>query len=97
MHSYIDLYFSPEGLSPLEVAERIRAAAGLTFVIGPHDLVFEWTNVHEFHDLLTKVHSALRDTGVTYRVETIADEPAFIEPVPWPPPIVRGPTAHPGF
>ena len=97
MHSYIDLFFSPEGLSPLEVAERIRASSGLAFVIGPHDLVFEWTTVDEFHDLLTKVHTALRDTGVVYRVETVQDDPQFIEPVPWPPPIVRGPATHPGF
>ena len=97
MHSYIDLYFSPEGLSPLEVAERLRSAAGLKFIIGAHDVVFEWSTVDEFHDLLTRVHTALRDTGVVYHVETVADEPAFIEPVPWPPPIHRGSPLHPGF
>ncbi|HYA58437.1 MAG TPA: hypothetical protein VEH57_08285 [Thermoplasmata archaeon] len=97
MHSYIDLYFSPEGVSPLDIAERIRSATGLPLIPGPHDLVFEWRTVEEFHDLLAKVHAALRGTGVVYRVETVSDEPAFIEPVPWPPPIHRGRPVHPGF
>jgi len=97
MHSYIDLYFAPEGLSPLAVADRVRSASGLSFVIGPHDLVFEWSTVEEFHAQIARVHEALRGTGVTYRVETVQEEPAYIEPVPWPPPLVRGSTTHPGF
>jgi hypothetical protein len=97
MHTYIDLYFAPEGVSPLDIADRVRKASGLSFIIGPHDLAFEWTTIEEFHDILGKIHIALRGTGVVYRVETIAEEPAFIEPIPWPPPLSRGHATHPGF
>jgi hypothetical protein len=97
MHSYIDLYFAPDGVSPLEIADRLRMAAGLSFIMGPHDLAFEWTNVEEFREMLARVHAALRGTGVTYRVETVSEEPAFVEPIPWPPPAGSTPASHPGF
>jgi hypothetical protein len=97
MHSYIDLYFSAEGISPLDVSDRVRAAAGYEFIIGPHDIAFEWHTVEEFRTKLSKVHAALKGTGVFYRIETVSDEPGFIEPVVWPPPMVgRNPT-HPGY
>ena len=83
-------------MSPLEISERLRKTAGLSFIIGPHDLAFEWGNVEEFQSMLTKVHEALRGTGVFYRVETVSEDPAYIEPIPWPPPISRGRT-HPGY
>jgi len=97
MHSYIDLYFTPESVSPIEIADRVKRVAGLSFIIGPHDLVFEWRTDAEFHERLSGVHAALKGTGVLYRVETIADEPGFVEPVPWPPPLTRGDAIHPGF
>ncbi|HTS33701.1 MAG TPA: hypothetical protein VMI55_07195 [Thermoplasmata archaeon] len=97
MHSYVDLFFAPEGTSPLDVSERLRKHTGLSFIIGPHDLAFEWRTMEEFRDHLAKIHAALQGTGVLYRVETVPDEPAFVDPVPWPPPISRGPTPHPGY
>jgi hypothetical protein len=97
MHSYVDLFFSPEAVSPLEIADRIRKHSGLSFVIGPHDLAFEWRTVEEFHETLGKVHQCLKGTGVLYRIETVAEEPAYIEPIPWPPPLARGHATHPGF
>jgi hypothetical protein len=97
MHSYVDLFFSPDGASPLEISDRLKKVAGLSFIIGAHDLAFEWTNVDEFRDQLQKVHEALRGSGILYRIETVADEPGFVEPVPWPPPIHRGPAPHPGY
>ncbi|HLM90518.1 MAG TPA: hypothetical protein VK424_00450 [Thermoplasmata archaeon] len=96
MHSFVDLYFAPEGVSPLEISERLRKTAGLSFIIGPHDLAFEWGTVEEFQAMLHKVHEALRGTGVFYRVETVTEDPAYIEPIPWPPPITRSRT-HPGY
>ena len=97
MHTYIDLYFTPESLAPLEIAKRLRHHAGLSFIIGPHDLAFEWKSEEEFHALLTKIHAALKGTGVLYRVETVAEEPAYIEPIPWPPPLPRHDPAHPAY
>ncbi|MGD0257586.1 MAG: hypothetical protein ABSB90_06875 [Thermoplasmata archaeon] len=97
MHSYIDLYFSPEGVSPLDVADRLRSMAGLSFVVGNHDLAFEWDTVDQFRATLGKIHTALEGTGVSYRVETVAEEPTFVPPVPWPPILPRSPSTHPGF
>jgi hypothetical protein len=97
MHSYIDLYFSPEGLSPLDIADKLRATAGLTFVVGSHDLAFEWDTVEQFRATLGKVHEALRGTGVTYHVETVAEDPNYVDPIPWPPVLPHRPPNHPGF
>jgi hypothetical protein len=96
MHSYVDLYFAPEGVSPLDIADRLRATTGLSFVVGSHDLAFEWDTVEQFRAMLGKVHEALKGTGVSYRVETVAEEPAFVEPIPWPPVLPRSPPNHPG-
>jgi len=96
MHSYIDLYFAAEGVSPLEISDRVRAAAGLAFIIGPHDIAFEWSTVEEFRDRLSMIHAALHGTGVFYRIETVSDEPSFVDPVVWPPIVRTGPT-HPGY
>jgi hypothetical protein len=97
MHSYVDLYFTPESVSPLEISERLRAVAGLSFIIGPHDLVFEWELEKQFQERLHKVHEALKGTGVFYRVETVSEDPGFVEPFPWPPPMPRRDPVHPGF
>ncbi len=97
MHSYVDLYFTPESLSPLEISDRIKSVAGLSFIMGAHDLVFEWTNEKEFRERLAKIHDALKGTGILYRVETVSDDPGFIEPLPWPPPMPRRDPVHPAY
>jgi hypothetical protein len=97
LHTYIDLYFAPEGVSPLEVADRLRRHAELTYIVGPHDLVFEWRTVEEFRERLEKVHQALQGTGVSYRVQSSADDSLFVEPVSWPPSLQTEPQAHPGY
>ncbi len=97
MHTYIDLYFTPESSSPLEIAKRLRRHTALSFIIGPHDLTFEWKSEPEFHEQLSKIHDALKGTGVLYRVETVAEDPSFIEPIPWPPPLPRNDPVHPAY
>jgi len=97
MRSHIDLYFAPGDVTPLEIADRIQRATGLSFVRGPHDLSFEWETVEEFRQMLARVHEALRGSGALYRVETVVDSPEFVAPLPWPPPLPRGPPTHPGF
>ena len=97
MHSYVDLYFTPDSASPLELSERLRAVAGLSFIIGPHDLVFDWDTEHEFKERLAKIHDALQGSRVLYRIETVSDAPDFVPPVSWPPPMPRRDPEHPGF
>ena len=95
MRTYIDLYFAPESASPLDLARRIRERAGLGFIIGPHDLAFDRTTVDEFRSTLARLHDALKGSGALYRVETVPEEPTFVEPVPWPPPLRPGGPAQP--
>ena len=97
MHAYIDLYFSPEGVSPLEIAERVHQHVGLTFIVGEHDLVMEWSTPAQFRILLDKVHEALKGTGVRYRVESVLDDPTFVDPIPWPPPMSDTERQHPAY
>ncbi len=98
VHTYIDLYFAPESVSPLDLARRIREETGLEFIIGPHDLAFEWSTVEEFRERLSRVHAVLKGSGVLYRVETVRDDPTYVEPMPWPPPArVREATHHPAY
>lgn len=98
MHTYVDLYFAPESVSPLDLAQRIHDQAGLRFIIGPHDLAFGWSTVEEFRFTLARLHDALKGTGVFYRLETVRDEPTYVEPVPWPPAIRDGtPSLHPAY
>lgn len=84
MRSYIDLYFAPDSLAPPEIRDRVRAGTGMSFIRGPHDLVFDWTTEEEFRVKLLRIHESLKGTGVYYRVETVQDETGAIEPVPWP-------------
>ncbi|HXQ93826.1 MAG TPA: hypothetical protein VN864_01455 [Thermoplasmata archaeon] len=97
MHTYIDLYFTPDGVSPLEIADRLRHQANLEFIVGPHDLVFQWASVEDFRTTLEKIHKALHGTGVSYRVQSTSDDPMFVEPVAWPPSLQPGPQQHPGY
>ena len=97
MHTYVDLYFTPESASPLVLSERLRTIAGLSFIIGAHDLVFDWEHEHEFQERLAKIHEALKGSGVLYRVETVSEGPDFVPPMPWPPPMPRRDPEHPGF
>ena len=97
MHTYIDLYFTPESTTPFEIAKRLRDHAGLSFIIGPHDLAFEWRTEDEFHARIAKIHAALKGSGVFYRVETVPEDPGFIEPIPWPPPLPRNDPIHPAY
>ena len=97
MYSYVDLYFAPDGMTPLEVAERLHRAAEVTYIVGPHDLCFSWRTVDEFRERMQRIHGALRGTGVSYRVESVEEHPAFVEPETWPPAIVSEPRPNPAF
>jgi len=45
----------------------------LEFIIGRHDLAFDWSTVEEFREMLTKIHEPLKGAGALHRVETVHD------------------------
>jgi len=87
MRSYIDLSFTPGPIPPVEISRRLLQMAGLSLITGTHDLTFEWETEEEFQTRLSKIHAALTGTGVSYRVETIIEEPTAGSPAHWPPPL----------
>jgi hypothetical protein len=95
MRSYIDLYFTPGPVPPVEISKRLLRMAGISFIVGSHDLTFEWRTEEEFHARLSKIHAALSGTGVSYRVETIVQEAGAPDPVLWPPAVPRRESARP--
>jgi hypothetical protein len=97
MHTYVDLYFSPNGENPLAIADRLRRQAGVSLIVGPHDIAFEWQTVEEFRTKLSAIHDALQGSDASYRVESVEESPEFIEPTTWPPTIVRSQPSHPGY
>ena len=85
MRTYIDISFSSGGMIPTVVIERIQSLAEVKFILGEHDIVFDWRTVAEFQRVMKSVHAAFGGTGVTYRVHTVADESDLRPPVVWPP------------
>lgn len=95
MRTYVDVYFSANGESPIAIAEAVHEATGLSFIFGPHDLTFTWKDPKDFQVMIEKLSSILKARGVFYRFET-REEDDEETPVPahqlsWPP--VLTPTA----
>ncbi|MGC2034353.1 MAG: hypothetical protein WA761_02770 [Thermoplasmata archaeon] len=97
MRTYIDITFSSDGPSPIDLAERIRETLGLSFIVGSHDLMFEWSSAEEFRGRIEQVHDLLRDTGAYYRVQTAEEEPGRSPIIAWPPALTDGPQRHPAY
>jgi hypothetical protein len=97
MRTYIDLYFTSEGPSPIEVADRLRRLVGVRFITGIHDLVFDWEEPEAFRAALQGIHDALRGTGIQYHVETVSGILEGNEPVAWPPPLAPDLGQHPAY
>jgi hypothetical protein len=88
LRTYVDIYFTADGASPLTVAEAIRKATGLTFILGRHDLAFSWKEVTDFQSMIDKLYDALKDKGVFYRFETRDEEDESVvsmNQLSWPP------------
>jgi hypothetical protein len=97
MRTYVDITFSSDGPSPIDLAERIRETLGLSFIVGSHDLTFEWSTAEEFRGRIEQVHDLLRDTGAYYRVQTAEEEPGRSPIIAWPPALTDGPQRHPAY
>ena len=97
MRTFIDLTFSAEGPSPVKLAEQFKRVMGLSFIVGDHDLMFEWRTPEEFRERLEQIHAILRPTGAYYRVATAEDEVDLSPAVSWPPALNGEPRAHPAY
>lgn len=95
MITFVDLTFSPRGLHPGVVIDRLQRLEGVTSVMGEHDVMFHWKTPAEFDARVGAIHSALVDTGTTYRVFTVEDSYQSRAPVPWIPSLADEPPQHP--
>lgn len=87
MRTYVDIYFSADGATPLRVAEVLHKELGMSFVFGPHDLVFHWKELPELYATIEKLNRALEPLGVYLRFlseEETRGEPDAPE-FHWPP------------
>lgn len=97
MRSFVDITFAADGPSPMEIAEEIKRGMGLSFLVGSHDLVFEWRTPEEFRERLEQLHEFLKGTGAFYRVHTAEEEGTVSAAVAWPPALGGEPQLHPAY
>lgn len=93
MRTYVDIFFSAGGTSPMEVARAIKKEVGLSFIFGEHDLVLLWEDVADLHRMIEGLNRALKGKGVYFRFESheeTSDEPEIRE-YSWPPMISDSP------
>lgn len=95
MRTFIDITFSSDGTVPSVVADRLRDLAGVSIVVGHHDVVLDWSDVEEFRVKVKAIHDALVGTHATDRVETGEDEGAS-GTLAWPPSPASEPSENPG-
>ncbi|MGC8496619.1 MAG: hypothetical protein ACP5NL_01265 [Thermoplasmata archaeon] len=69
MKLYVKVYFSPDGISPLEII-RILKEGGFVSVFGQFDFVKEFDSEQEYNDTVTRLYNALKGTGVMFRINT---------------------------
>lgn len=73
MKLYVKIYFSTEGISPLEII-RILKEAGFLAVFGQYDFVKEFENEKEYNDIVAGLYTALKGTGALFRINTRIEE-----------------------
>jgi hypothetical protein len=70
--TYLTMWFSSEGASPVEVVERLRSL-GFKPLRGYHDHVYDWKKNVDLDDILEltgKIHETLKGLKVLYKIET---------------------------
>lgn len=87
MRTYVDIYFSPSGASPMKVAEVLKKEIGLAFVFGEHDFVINWQTTEELFEVIARMNAVLRPMGVYFRFESHeeSEQDPEIREFSWPP------------
>lgn len=73
MHTYLSLWFSSEGASPVEVSQSL-SKIGFKPMHGSYDFVYDWDKKPEIDDLLVLgnlVQQTLRGCQAMFKMETI--------------------------
>jgi hypothetical protein len=83
VRTFVDLTFAGGGLGPAKVIERLAQVHNVSFLKGPHDLVFHWETTKEYWQRVAAIHQALHGTGVTYRLATADDQGVVSVVGPW--------------
>ena len=83
MRTFVDITFAAGGVTPAKVVERLSRVRDISFLKGPHDVVFHWETTEEFWQRVGAIHQALHGTGATYRLETIDDQAIASVVSPW--------------
>jgi hypothetical protein len=96
MRTYVDIFFTAGGASPMEVARKIKKEVGISFVFGEHDFVIVWSEVSELHKKISELSKALRGMGVFFRYESHEETPSEpeIREYSWPPIMPRAPESR---
>jgi hypothetical protein len=69
MITYVKLYFSSEGASPLDIVEELRSI-GFRTEVGKYDFSITWDTPEEFGSIVKRLHSTLNGTRVRYTIMT---------------------------
>jgi len=97
MRTYIDISFSSGGMTPTAIIRRFQGLSEARFILGEHDIAFDWSTVGEFQRRMDAIHAAFNGTGVTYRVHTVPGESDLRPPVSWPPIVSPAQDENPAY
>ncbi|HDS59567.1 MAG TPA: hypothetical protein ENN54_04660 [Thermoplasmatales archaeon] len=73
MKTCLTVIFNSEGALPSQIRDRLMAL-GLQATQGSYDFVYQWKEEPDVDMLLMladRIHTALRDTGASFSLETI--------------------------
>ncbi len=86
MLTYVKIYFSTEGPSPISIAEKFSKETGLSFVRGEQDIVFEWKTSEEYRAMMEKIYQALQGSKAVLKYESVEDDTGPVHLLAqWPP------------
>jgi len=89
MITYVTVFFSSDGPSPLSLAEKLEKNVGIPFIRGAQDIAFRWKTLDEFRIYMNKIYDTFKDAHVFLKFETVEeiDKPVHLL-AQWPPPPV---------
>lgn len=96
MITYIKVYFSTEGPSPISIAEKLSKETGIPFIRGEHDIAFEWETPEEYRSYMEKIYESFKGSKVTLKYESFDEERKPVHLLAqWPPRGGKKPSARP--